>query len=392
MTRRHRSALILSLVWLAGCQGNAPASPTAIAPTPTPVPVVTATGQVVPRTWADLSLSIGGIVDEIAVGEGQTVHAGDLLMRLADREPLEAALAAAQMEQVAARQSLDEVHEQLDVVRAAAQSELANAREAQRAAEYKWTVQQQGNRASDDTIKAARARLVVAQETMEHLKDVYDHTPGRSSEDAGKAEALSAYLGAQANRDSAQRALNWYVGKPTAIQQAMLDADVAVAKARVAAAERALQDLQQGPDPDTLAQAEARLRYAEAQVAAAQAALADSELRAPFGGTVAAVLTREREWISTGQAILSLADLAHLQVETTDLNEIDAARVEVGAPVSVTFDALPEVEVAGHVVQVAPKASAGSGVNYTVTVELAETPARLRWGMTAFVDIEVGGG
>jgi hypothetical protein len=48
--------------------------------------------------------------------------------------------------------------------------------------------------------------------------------------------------------------------------------------------------------------------------------------------------------------------------------------------------------VAGHVVQVAPKASAGSGVNYTVTVELAETPARLRWGMTAFVDIEVGGG
>jgi multidrug resistance efflux pump len=296
------------------------------------------------------------------------------------------------MEQVAARQSLDEVREQLDVVRAAAQSELANAREAQRAAEYKWTVQQQGNRASDDTIKAARARLVVAQETMEHLKDVYDHTPGRSSEDAGKAEALSAYLGAQANRDSAQRALNWYVGKPTAIQQAMLDADVAVAKARVAAAERALQDLQQGPDPDTLAQAEARLRYAEAQVAAAQAALADSELRAPFGGTVAAVLTREREWISTGQAILSLADLAHLQVETTDLNEIDAARVEVGAPVSVTFDALPEVEVAGHVVQVAPKASAGSGVNYTVTVELAETPARLRWGMTAFVDIEVGGG
>jgi multidrug efflux pump subunit AcrA (membrane-fusion protein) len=78
-----------------------------------------------------------------------------------------------------------------------------------------------------------------------------------------------------------------------------------------------------------------------------------------------------------------------LRVETTDLNEIDAAQVEPGSPVTVTFDALVDQVVQGTVISIAPKASEGSGVNYTVVVELEELPPALRWGMTAFVDIEV---
>jgi len=87
--------------------------------------------------------------------------------------------------------------------------------------------------------------------------------------------------------------------------------------------------------------------------------------------------------------VATLADLGHLRVETTDLNEIDAARVAVGASASVTFDALPGVEVGGVVKSIAPKAAEGSGVNYTAIIELDEIPALLRWGMTAFVDIAV---
>jgi hypothetical protein len=37
----------------------------------------------------------------------------------------------------------------------------------------------------------------------------------------------------------------------------------------------------------------------------------------------------------------------------------------------------------------APKASSGSGANYTVVIGLDEIPEQLRWGMTAFVDIEL---
>jgi multidrug efflux pump subunit AcrA (membrane-fusion protein) len=71
------------------------------------------------------------------------------------------------------------------------------------------------------------------------------------------------------------------------------------------------------------------------------------------------------------------------------LNEIDVARIKVGDTALVTFDALPGVSLTGKVSRIAPKAAEGAGVNYTVWVDLAEIPENLRWGMTAFVDIEV---
>jgi len=144
-----------------------------------------------------------------------------------------------------------------------------------------------------------------------------------------------------------------------------------------------------GPDPDEVSLAEERLDNAETQLAAAEAALGDLELRAPFAGTVSEVYVRLSEWVSTGQPVLLLADLGELRIETTDLSEIDVAQIEVGDAATIAFDALPDVIVSGRVVRIATKAATGSGVNYPVVLELDEVPRQLRWGMTAFVDIEI---
>jgi multidrug resistance efflux pump len=95
------------------------------------------------------------------------------------------------------------------------------------------------------------------------------------------------------------------------------------------------------------------------------------------------------EFVSPGQPVLLLADLNNLEVETTDLGEIDVAQIKVGDTAIITFDAIPDVQVEGTVKRIAPKAAEGSGVNYTVIVEVNELPDQLRWGMTAFVDIEL---
>jgi multidrug resistance efflux pump len=161
------------------------------------------------------------------------------------------------------------------------------------------------------------------------------------------------------------------------------------ALAKLAKAERDYQTLAKGPDPDLVALAEARLTTAKAALAAVEKKLADLEIKALYAGTISEVYVREGEWVAPGQPILILADLEHLRIETTDLNEIDVARVKVGDKVVITFDALPDVVVNGKVVLIAPKASEGSGVNYTVVIEMDEIPTALRWGMTAFVDIQV---
>jgi multidrug resistance efflux pump len=175
-----------------------------------------------------------------------------------------------------------------------------------------------------------------------------------------------------------------------AVKRFQYETELTTAQANL---QKALDDFaiwKDGPDPKDVAVAQARLDNAKAALAAAEAKLEDLELLAPFSGTVSEVNVRLGEWVNPGQPVLVVANLADLQVETTDLNEIDAARVKVGNPVTVTFDALPGVEVKGVVKSVAPKASEGSGVNYTVVVTLDELPELLRWGMTAFVDIEVG--
>jgi multidrug resistance efflux pump len=113
-------------------------------------------------------------------------------------------------------------------------------------------------------------------------------------------------------------------------------------------------------------------------------------VRAPFAGTVGMVDTRVGALVVSGQPLVTLGDLDTLRVETTDLDEIDVVKVYVGQQVDVSFDALPEQVFAGEVTRISPMAAPGSGgVNYTVVIALDDVDPAVKWGMTAFVDIEV---
>ena len=362
--------------------------------TPTPEPslaedfnaIIGATGVVVPEQWATLSMRGQGVVAEVLVEDGDHIVAGQPLVRLDGQAAAEAKVRSAEYELLNAQQALDELHENVQLAAAQAELALANARDALDDEEYRWRVQQEGYRASPETIRAAEAKLLLANEEVDHYKALYD----RASGDTDKANALVNLNAAEQRRDTALRNLNWYKGTPTDTDQAILDGKLSLAQAQLDQAERDAEDVIPGPDPDLLAQAKARLTLAQAQLATAQQALADLELRAPFDGVVCNLKTRVGEWSTPGMPVLQLGDLNGLQVETTDLNEIDAARIQLNDKAIVTFDALPEASVSGTVQRVGFKSAEGSGVNYTAVLKLDQIPDGLRWGMTAFVDIEAG--
>jgi hypothetical protein len=57
--------------------------------------------------------------------------------------------------------------------------------------------------------------------------------------------------------------------------------------------------------------------------------------------------------------------------------------------VVVTVDALPDVELRGHVIRIGLQSVDYRGdVTYPVYVELDDDTPELRWGMTAMVEIE----
>jgi RND family efflux transporter MFP subunit len=133
----------------------------------------------------------------------------------------------------------------------------------------------------------------------------------------------------------------------------------------------------------------ANVKVQQAQVALelAQVRLTQATLTAPFDGTIASLNIMPGEFVPSDQAIIILATLDALQVETTDLSERDIKKVRVGAPVSIFVEASGET-FTGKVVTISPMAdTVGGDVVFKVTIAFDSQPAGLLWGMTAEVQI-----
>ncbi len=366
--------LLLGLI-ISGCSGLSPqASPTVEPPVNEDItPLVSATGVVTPADWTILSLSASGIVEEVLVEEGEAVEEGQVLVRLKGREEIQAAITAAQFEVTAAQKALDDLSDAAEIAMVSSIDAISRYAKDVRDAQYQldnFTVP-----ANQEDLTPLEA-LDMTEKVLDEARQAFEPYKSKPSSDPTREDLKEDLDNAQSDYNAAVRRLE-YENTLTVAQENL---------------EKAREDFEiwlQGPDPDELAVAEARVENANAALTAAQARLDDLELLAPFAGIVSEIDVRAGQWVTIGQTVLQLADLGHLRVETTDLNEIDAARVKVGSRVRVTFDALPEVLVQGTVTSLAPKASQGSGVNYKAVIELDEIVEELRWGMTAFVDIEV---
>ena len=381
--------VVVSLA-LSAC-GAAPAD--SQSPTPAPAEVstqntVSATGIVVPARWTMLSIPASGVVETVSGKENQVFNAGDVLLQLKGKAAQEAAVSAAEVARLTAQRNLDNLAKNHVVVRAAAQLRVADAVKALDKAKEKREGKNY-QRAGTAYLDQAKADLILAEDEFEKADDLWAYYVDKDEDDVNRAGVLSMFAAARLARDKARWNLNYLQSLPDDMEVAQAEGALVVAKAELDEAQRQWDKVKNGPDPDDQKQLEGELENATKQLEAARSALADLELKAPFNGTTSKINVREGEWVNTGQNAMLLADLNELQVETTDLNEIDVARITEGAPVDITFDALPGVTIIGTVEKIAARSSEGSGVNYTVTISMDERPEKLRWGMTAFVDIQV---
>jgi HlyD family secretion protein len=415
--------------------------------------LVSATGRVVPEQEALLSVSTGGVVENVLVQKGDNVTAGQVLVQLEGTEQQAAIVSASEFALVNARYALEKLYTDTDLMaaealRAAEIAEQAledlNNTEEQEALAFQAVADAKRrldtadrnlttltNVPTQEAIDQAYDNMLLAKkrldDTSEQIEDIEWQIKKYSTSNLPsdyKTKIIKnlrqALKGLNVQQTQEQLAYNRTVTKyndlldpPDATDLAVAEAEFRAAQAALAQAELDLKRIQDGPktgdiavleaqiengnqnyetyragpDPDDIALAESRIANAEAQLVAAQEILADLELTAPFEGIISEVYINSSEWVAPGSPVLLLADLNSLQVKTTDLSEIDIAKIKVGDIASVTFDALPELTLEGTVIRIAPKADTSAGINYPVTLELSEIPAELRWGMTAFVDI-----
>jgi len=140
--------------------------------------------------------------------------------------------------------------------------------------------------------------------------------------------------------------------------------------------------------PEIRQLAEAKAGQAQVALELAQINLTEGTLTAPFDGIVASVNVTPGEFVQEDQAVLTLATLNDLQIETTDLSERDIAGVKIGAPVTISVGALNQT-IQGRVKSISPISNTvGGDVIFKVTIAFDKQPENLLWGMTAEVNIE----
>ncbi|MCE7982939.1 MAG: HlyD family efflux transporter periplasmic adaptor subunit [Caldilinea sp. CFX5] len=406
-------------------------------PTPTPTPVVTAaptvdnalpggnvtaSGEVAPTGKAILSFPAAGRVQTIETVVGETVAAGAPLVTLerasaqAEVAQAQAALFQAQAQLAAivagprpqeierAKADLAATQAQLDALTEPARpAEVAAARAAVTAAQA--ALQQLSAGPQEEERIAALATLSNAKAALQQAQSAYNKVSwandiGARPESRQLQEATNNYEAAQARYDAlfAGPTADQAAAARAQLQQAQATltqlltpgspSQIAAAEAQVRSAQATFDLLTAAARDETIATASATVAAAEAVLQRAEATLAHTALHAPFAGTVTAVSVNVGEMVQPGQVVLTLADLTHLEVTTTDLSERDIGRVQVGQAATVFIEALGD-EFPGKVTRIADQATIiGGDVVYPVTIQLDAQPPGLRWGMSAQVEIQ----
>ncbi len=245
---------------------------------------------------------------------------------------------------------------------------------AQRAVANGETTLQQAQVSLDNARQAEQSGLAGAEARVREAQAALDQLLGGADADQ--------IAGARARVSAAQANLARLGGEARA-------GELEAAQAAVAQAQARLGELTAGPRTPELAAAEARVRASQAALRQAEISLAKATLAAPFAGTVVALNLEVGEQPPAEEAAVVMADMSAWRIETSDLTELDIVAVREGDPVTISFDALPEVTLPGVVTRIETLGKTFQGdVIYTVAVEPQGWDERLRWNMTATVSLE----
>ncbi|MBP7687113.1 MAG: efflux RND transporter periplasmic adaptor subunit, partial [Thermoflexales bacterium] len=340
---------------------------------------IAAEGKVQPLQSATLSFNTTGAVTELLVKEGDVVKAGDVIARLGT-DSLKTALAEAEaaLAVIKANQANYESSLPTQIAAAEASIKAAQSQAAGAAA----------GRNNTASIKDQESRLAQLKYQLQQMKTGLDQLYLYDLENSSAARDLRQQI------DNTQQSI-----KATDAQIAALrygsssdqaaQAQITAATASEAAAQARLTQLQAelaGKTVDTFA---AQIQQAEAAINAAKLALTQTELKAPFGGTIAQLKINLGERVNAGVPAVTLADIGGWLIETSDVTELKVPDLQVGQSVVIKIDALPELALKGQVESISTVSQLKSGdVVYPVKIKVLDNDPQLRWGMTVAVGFQ----
>lgn len=340
---------------------------------------VGATGTVRANQSANLTWQTSGRVESVDFEIGSKVKANAILAKLVQTSmPQNVILAEADL--ISAQKSLDDLMASNTKL---AQAELSLAKAKQSVDDAQEKVDSLDFvRASDNLIQQTQANIDIARRDLARAEDNYKKYTKKPDGDSSKAEALLQLTNARQRLTDMTNNYNWYTATATPLDAEKYRADLALAQAQLADAQREVDRLSSGPDANDI-------NAAKARIAAAQSTINQSTIMAPFSGIITQAEAVPGDLVNPGTLAFRIDDISHMLVDL-QISEVDINNITIGQSVTVTFDAVQAKTYEGKVSEISQAGeSTGSGVNFTVTVELVQSDGMVKPGMTAAVTITV---
>lgn len=154
----------------------------------------------------------------------------------------------------------------------------------------------------------------------------------------------------------------------------------------LASAQNSLAKLQAGTDPLDINSQQLNVQQQQNAVADARQKISDYSIVAPFDGTVASLTVIKGNPVISNEVVGSF--ITPQSIAEISLNEVDAAKVVAGDKVTLTFDAVPDLTIAGQVAQIDIIGTVSQGVvSYNVKIAFDTQDQRVKPGMTVSASI-----
>ena len=322
---------------------------------------VTASGEVRPIRFVNLTSEVQGRITEISVNPGDHVTTGQPLVRV---DPT-------QLESSAEAQAASA---------AAALSDVQNARTSVSSAENAVSQAQQSLLAAEASLAQARQAVNTAQTSVDR-EQVALETARRELKRT--TELIESGVASRSEYDAAQDRLKTAQVALKTSQAQLESAKIAVeeSKARVNQQRVAVTDAQNGVKRarESVSTSEARANAEQARYRGQSSQRSKAVTLSPLTGVVVDIPARVGQFAVAGlstTSLMTIADMTTINVEV-NVDETEIAQIAEGQTTKVKVDATGEREIMGKVIQKNPLAvsrsdTTGSGLGNRINVQEAK--------------------